>query len=415
MGVWVYDFMMIRHKWYLKDSSNNSFWRTSESFCLWLRQAKATLFFNKAQFAFLAREQKSSTCRWKAIIRAILNLNTGIVSLAVYFLIVGICSGDRVYLSNGDRLSGQIIQLTEDKVTLKTQLAGEVCIKVKDIEALMTDQPMQVSLRDGTRVRRNLEMSVAGRVNLIEDPNHPSEIRTVLLSEITAMLVQPDKPKWKGSVSGGLTVMTGNTSSEAVSAAFDLHKRSKTDRLTFAGEMAHMEQTDDETGDEDTTEDWWKSRGKYDYFLTQKFYVFGNGRYETDRVANLTRRVVVGGGPGYQWVESPKLNFSTEAGIAEVFEEYENNTNTTQDISCQFSSHFDGQLNHKLKLLHDFSYFPSMEDFSDYYLTTSGQLRVGLTERVYAKLEVILDYDSTPAQDAATTDIKYMLGIGYEF
>jgi hypothetical protein len=56
----------------LKGSSKNSFWRTNESFCLWLRQAKAALFSNKALFAFLARKQKSSICRSKAIIRATL-------------------------------------------------------------------------------------------------------------------------------------------------------------------------------------------------------------------------------------------------------------------------------------------------------------------------------------------------------
>jgi putative salt-induced outer membrane protein YdiY len=343
------------------------------------------------------------------------NLNAGILWLAVYFLVIGVCSGDCVFLSNGDRLSGQVIQLTDSTLTLKTELAGEVCIKVEDIAALTTDGPMQVTLCDGSRVRRHLEMTVAGRVDLVEDPNQPSKFQTVLLSEITAMQDQPDKPKWKGSVDGGLTVMSGNTTSEAISASFDLQKRSKTDRLTYAGEMAYTAQTDDDTGNENTTEDWWKSRGKYDYFLTRQFYLFGNGRYETDRVADLTRRVVVGGGPGYQWIESPKVNFSTEGGIAELFEEYENNTNTTKEVSGQFGTHFDGQLNHKLKLLHDFSYFPSLKEYSDYYLTTSAQLRLGLTEKMYAKMEMIFDYDSTPAKNAYNTDIKYMLGLGYEF
>jgi putative salt-induced outer membrane protein YdiY len=339
----------------------------------------------------------------------------GVFVFAASFFFVGICRGDRVFLTNGDRLSGDIIQLSGGALTLKTELAGVVSVKIEDVASLITDKPMQVSLPDGTRVSRMLVMTAAGLVSLVEDPNDPTLSRTVLLSEITAMQGLPDKPKWKGSISGGLTMITGNTSGETMAADFDVQKRGKTDRLTFAGQMAHTTRTDDETGDEDTTEDWWRLRGKYDYFLTRQFYLFGNGRYETDRVADLTRRVVVGGGPGYQWVESPKLNFSTEAGIAGVFEEYDNDTNAAKDISYQFSSHLEGQLNHRLKLLHDFSYFPSMEKFSDYYLTTSGQLRLGLTEKMYAKLEIIFDYDSTPAEDARTTDIKYMLGVGYEF
>jgi hypothetical protein len=54
----------------IKGSSKNSFWRTNESFCPRLRQAKAALSSNKARFAFLAGEQKSSICRSKAILRA---------------------------------------------------------------------------------------------------------------------------------------------------------------------------------------------------------------------------------------------------------------------------------------------------------------------------------------------------------
>jgi putative salt-induced outer membrane protein YdiY len=332
-----------------------------------------------------------------------------------WFLGAGVCVGDRVFLRNGDRLSGEITQLSESTVTIQTALAGIVCVEIEDIATLTTDEPMNVRLRDGTVVSRKLDTSVPGRVNLLEDPNTPADAKSVVLSDITAIQKLSDKPHWKGNISGGMAVITGNTSSEAISGSIDLQKRSKTDRLTFAGDLTHTAQKNDETGDEDTTEDWWKLRGKYDYFLTRQFYVFGNGRYETDQIADLTRRVVVGGGPGYQWVESPTLNFSTETGIAEVFEEYENNTNTAKEISYQFNSHFDGKLNHRFKLIHDFSYFPSMEEFSDYYLTSTVELRAGLTETLYANLKVILDYDSTPAKEACDTDIKYLLGIGCNF
>jgi putative salt-induced outer membrane protein YdiY len=339
----------------------------------------------------------------------------GVVLCAAWFLFVGLCSGDQVFLKNGDRLSGQILQISKDSLTLNTLYAGYIRVTLEEVASLSTDNAMQVSRPDGTIVSRKLEISDPGRVNLVEDPNQPSQAETVLLSEITVMQEQSAQAKWKGNLAGGLTMMSGNTSSESISTSLDLQKRSKTDRVTFAGEMAHTAQEDHDTGEENTTEDWWKTRGKYDYFLTRKFYVFGNGRYETDRVADLTRRVVFGGGPGYQWYESPALNFLTEAGIAEVIEEYEDDTNTTKEISYQFGSHLDSQLNRKLKVLHDFSYFPSMEQFSDYYLTTSGELRYGLTHKLFASFKVIFDYDSTPAEDADATDIKYMLGIGYEF
>ena len=109
------------------------------------------------------------------------------------------------------------------------------------------------------------------------------------------------------------------------------------------------------------------------------------------------------------------MNLSTEAGLAQVYQEYNDDTKTNKNLSAQAGYHFDKKLNHKFKLIHDLNYFPSTEDFSDYYLTASGEVRATLTDSIFANLKIIFDYDSTPAEDAGSTDIKYMLGIGCEF
>ena len=43
-------------------------------------------------------------------------------------LLGGPLQADQVFLKNGDRLSGQIVKLTEGKLVLKSELAGEVTI-----------------------------------------------------------------------------------------------------------------------------------------------------------------------------------------------------------------------------------------------------------------------------------------------
>ena len=60
-------------------------------------------------------------------------------------------------------------------------------------------------------------------------------------------------------------------------------------------------------------------------------------------------------------------------------------------------------------------FIDSLDKFSDYYLTTTGELRAHFTERMFANFKVILNYDATPAVGAGSTDTKYMLGLGYSF
>jgi len=58
----------------------------------------------------------------------------------------------------------------------------------------------------------------------------------------------------------------------------------------------------------------------------------------------LERRTTLGSGLGYQWIENPKRNFSTEAGLAWREEKYSTDE-TNSSISAELGYHFDSALN----------------------------------------------------------------------
>ena len=66
--------------------------------------------------------------------------------------------------------------------------------------------------------------------------------------------------------------------------------------------------------------------------------------------------------------------------------------------------------------MHSTEYYPSIQSSpSDYFLTSMAEVRVSLTERMFGSFKTVLDYDSTPAQGSGTTDLKYILGLGWDF
>jgi hypothetical protein len=67
------------------------------------------------------------------------------------------------------------------------------------------------------------------------------------------------------------------------------------------------------------------------------------------------------------------------------------------------------------KFLHDLTYFPAFEDFSDFFLTSTAEVRTNLTKTMFANFKVIFNYDATPALDREKTDVKYLLGVGMNF
>lgn len=321
---------------------------------------------------------------------------------------------DEVYMKNGDRLSGQIVKMTDSKLVLKSDAAGEVTLPLAEIQGLSSTRPLEIHLQDGTVLNQSVQVSQPGQFAIEAGPTLRAQ--TFRLEDLVSINPPPKpKPKWTGNISAGFTATSGNTSTEMVSASVSVARRSEKDRTTASADYAKGKQRDPATGQDITTEDWWRAKAQYDYFFSKKFFGFINTSYEKDAIAALDRRVVFGGGAGYQWIESERTNFSTSLGLASVYEKYDNLTGSDSKLSAQLGYNFDHQLNESVKFLHDLTYFPSLEKFSDYYLTTTAELRASLTETMFANFKTIFNHDATPAIGRGGTDVKYIFGIGMTF
>ena len=321
---------------------------------------------------------------------------------------------DEVVLKNGDRLTGKIVHLVDGKLLLKSDVAGEVTVELSNIQTFSSAEPVTVNLKDGTGFTQKVLIAEAGRfaVQGTED----LKAQQFAMADIVS-INPPAKPipKWTGDVSVGVTSTHGNTKTEMISANANFAKRTEKDRTTISTDYAKGEQEDPDTGEKVTIEDWWRAKGKYDYFFSKKMYGYVDGRYEKDAVAELDRRTIIGLGGGYQWIESENMNFSSEFGLASLYEKYDNQTDSNSEISLQVGYKFDKKLRKNVKFVHDLTYYPAIDKFSDYFLTTTAGVRADFTEKFFATAKAIMNYDATPAIGAHKTDVKYFLGLGYRF
>ena len=224
---------------------------------------------------------------------------------------------------------------------------------------------------------------------------------------------QASDPKWTGSINAGLTATSGNTKTDSISLGISAERRDEKTRITAGGDYAKSNA--EVAGVDQKVEDWWRAVGKYDYFLTPVWYGFLNGRYETDDIANLDSRLVYGAGAGRQLIESEKTNLSCELGIAQMDEKYTNPNASDSKVTAQASYKLTHQLIDTVKLIHDLTYYPDIKKVSDYYLTTTAELRANFTETMFANFKVIYGRDATPAMGQGSSDVKYILGVGMGF
>ena len=329
-------------------------------------------------------------------------------------VLIAAARADQVVFQNGDRLTGKIETAADGKLTLQSQYAGKVTVSLADVQTFATDEAIEIHLKDGSVVKRKVAQADPNRFAIeAGETVQPQALR--IADIVTVNPPARPVPKWTGQISAGYTNTTGNTRNEASSVNISAVRRSENDRITLNMDMAKGRQKDRATGIETTTEDWWRSRAKYDYFVSKKWYAYGDGRYEKDTIAKLDRRVLIGGGAGYQVIETARTKLAAEAGVASRYEKFNNIADGQSATSIQLGYNFDRKLTSTLEFLNDASYYPNMQETSDFYLTSTAEVRAHFTKRMFANFKVIFSYDKTPAPDQGDTDVKYMLGLGLSF
>ena len=318
---------------------------------------------------------------------------------------------DEILFNNGDRLTGKILSAEGGKLKIKTSVAGEVTVEMKDVKTFTTDEPITLELKDGNVIKD--KVSAATTQNTVQTEGtgtiDPQDVDLTLVNK-----VNPPPIKWTGSLVAGAIITSGNSESQNYNVSFDAVRRADDDRLTFGAGYFFGRQTDQDTGIESTSVDNWFLSGKYDYFFDEKWYAYANARVERDRIAALDLRFTPGVGIGYQWVETPDFNFNTEAGLTWVYEDYE--TGDSEDhFAARFAYHVDKKINDKVKVFHNLEFLPSIEDLDDFNVNSDVGLRATLTENMFGEAKVEWKYDSSPAPGAEKNDLRWILGVGWTF
>lgn len=314
--------------------------------------------------------------------------------------------GDVVLFKSGDRLSGTVKSLADGKMVFESKVAGTLTLDMADIQTFATDEPIEIALTDGSVINQKLSTADDGLV--VVDAG-----RTLPFTSIAKL--NPDKPKWSGVVSAGATFARGNSKSDTASLGLETSRRTDVDRISFNAGYYTAKQRDNGTRKESTSADNWFVKGQYDYFFSDKFYAYGNLRYEKDRIADLDMRLTPGVGGGYQWIERDDLNISTECGLNWVYEKYTEPDETRTYMAGRLAYHIDKSFSDTVKAFHNLEYLPSFEYIDNYLINADIGLRAAMTARLSLEVKSQLAYNSNPAADRDKKDLRHIVGVGWTF
>jgi ribosome maturation factor RimP len=119
------------------------------------------------------------------------NISLLVILVIAGFFITENSLADEVRLKNADKLTGRIVRMQENKLTLKTTYAGEITISWKEVAGLRTDGLVKVVLEDNTRFEGTAEAIEDGKMTLeIAKLETPASFR---MADVKAITPVPDK------------------------------------------------------------------------------------------------------------------------------------------------------------------------------------------------------------------------------
>lgn len=312
-------------------------------------------------------------------------------------LICSNCFADTVWLNNGDRISGNIVELSNTSLKINTHYAATLSLAIDAIESFTTDTKRHWQINLASHSAEAHQSDQRGHVN-IDGENIP----------ILDLKLIPAQSKWKktGLLETTLDVDNDKNRKEKLHINSELSFESKYWRHELKGEIKYDKENNK------VTEDTEEFNYTLDYLFNEHWLWRTDSTYREEGTTVTQYYSYLGTGPGYRlwgededrldiivsynhlWLRSATLNVDLDAWGTKL--DY-----TQFWFDKKLETFADIQISHL--------YLADV----DYIVNTSAGLRFYFPHHIHLSLKY--DYNETQYSFGSIQDSSYVLGAGANF
>jgi putative salt-induced outer membrane protein YdiY len=328
-------------------------------------------------------------------------------AMLLLFFISGHVLAGEVILTNGDRLTGKILEVKDGILTLETDYSEPIKLKFEAVQKMTSSEPVELHLTDGEVLKGEITSNTMGQVTVAAEPGR--EPVAVKIDNITALNPPPVEPaSWKGNITIGGNWQDGNTDTMNISAGALAVRKTDNDR--FLINFLYNSSEDSGTRTAENT----YGQLKYDYFLNPKWYLYLNVDMLSDEFKDINFRTSVGPGVGYQIWEDDDKALGLEAGISYTSEDRDVGEDNDW-ISARIGANFLYRLFSNILFTDQFIIYPNLDDTGEYTLRNEAALVTDIGASWAFRLSNIWERNSDPGPDLEQDDFTSILGLQYSF
>jgi putative salt-induced outer membrane protein YdiY len=247
-----------------------------------------------------------------------------------------VSGADTIWLTNGDRISGEITEIANDTISVKTELMGKVDVPVANVIGIDTEAPIAFRRGDDEIEEGELVYSDDTQKVLVDAVESEAAVSSITHAaptrEALEKVIEKVERIWSGTFDAAVTGSGGE--SDEIDATFDIKliRKRPIHTLTLKLDTAY-EETDSEIDERKIL-----GEAKWEYFFNgESFYAYGTLMAEHDEDRHLESRYILGAGVGYTLVEGPRRKLTGEIGLNYAWERWVELTDAENDAAKKAS------------------------------------------------------------------------------
>lgn len=317
---------------------------------------------------------------------------------------------DKIYLKNGDRITGNIKELDRGKLRVKTNTMDSVYLDWDDVESVESNTHVRIVKTDGSITQGRVQKSDTTENLRILDSGITTEIPVLEVVSVKPMRV--NESLWQrieGDVTAGIDYKKASDIL-LINVASNLKLREEAYELAFGFNWNETSRTDDNNSSRA------ELSADYTRILKNRWFWKGSVGLERNQELGIDLRTILAGSAGKYFVQTATMSFEVNVGLAASSE---NRTDGIRQESVEGlvrSSFNIFQLNiPTTRLSANVNMFPGITESGRLRVNTDITLRNELFRDVFWDLSFYSNYDNQPAAGAEKEDYGIVTSLGASF
>lgn len=296
------------------------------------------------------------------------------LSIALLALFTSVAVADQVILTNGDRLTGQIVNFDGKTLTIKTTFAGDVNLQWSAVQQITSDQPLYLQSSEGktavgkiTTKDGTFEIATRAGSTIVVPKQGVVLIRNEAEQAAYEQSLNPGLGEnWDAGATVGFALTRGNSQTKNLALAFNASRKTLHDKLSLYANSVYA--TNDAPGAvPSTTANTEQGGVRYDHDITPRLFAFVGADFQADSLQTLDLRSVFGGGLGFHAIKRETTTLDFLAGLNYTHEKY--TAFTRNFVAATLGDEFMHKLHGNTVLTQSLYFYPDFNNTGEYRTT----------------------------------------------